>query len=94
MDNFDDSSWLRREPWIVVDPDFKREWLVPQPLHFFLVEDKESGIWSVCDRRLDIPVHGIQAPTREKAIRMFYDWCKRPVPKGRPIPKPMDGVNH
>jgi hypothetical protein len=83
----DDSSWQQREPWVAVDPDFKREWLLPQPLQYFVVKNKDTGMWSVCDRYLDISVAGIHAKTREQAIRQFYKWCKRPVPARRRLPK-------
>jgi hypothetical protein len=83
----DDSTWQKREPWVVVDPDFKREWLLPQPLQYYLVEDKATGTWSVCDRYLDIPAFYPAARTREQAIRRFYKMFKRPIPTGHKLGK-------
>ena len=83
----DFSHWQKREPWVVVDPDFKREWLLPQPLQYYVVKDKTTGLWSVCDRYLDLMVPTTEARTREQPIRRFYKWCKRPVPVGETFSK-------
>lgn len=78
----DDSRWQKREPWVVVDPGFKREWVLPQPLKYYVVKDKDTGLWSVCDRNVDLIVPATEAKTREQAIRQFYKWCERPAPTG------------
>jgi hypothetical protein len=89
-----DSTWQQREPWVVVDPEYKREWVLPQALRYYVVEDREAGIWFICDRWTDLPVHGTEARTRAEAIRMFYTWCKREMPKHATIPRAMPGVAH
>ena len=38
-----DNDDLKSEPWIVVDPFFKREWLIPQGVRYYIVEDKTTG---------------------------------------------------
>lgn len=85
-EHMDDSSWKNREPWVVVDPDFNREWLLPEPLQYYVAKGK-SGNWFVCNRWLDIPVPGTDSPTGEEAIRQFYKWCERPLPTGEKLPK-------
>jgi hypothetical protein len=83
----DASNWVKREPWVVVDPDFKREWLLPQPLQYYVVNDRTSGLWSVCDRYTDLMVPNTEAKTREQAIRRFYKLFNRPVPAGFKLSK-------
>ena len=83
----DDTRWQKREPWVVVDPDFKREWVLPHALQYYVVKDKTSGMWFVCDRYLDLAVETTESKTREQAIRRFYKWCKRPVPAGESFGK-------
>ena len=86
MENFDHSAWKKREPWVVIDPDSKREWVCEQPLRYYVVKSAD-GNWFVCDRWLDVPVIGTKANSREQAIRGFYKWCKRPIPTGDTLPK-------
>src|SRR4051812_4667670 len=40
-DKFDE--WSKREPWVAVDPQFKREWLLPEPLRYYLDHDKDTN---------------------------------------------------
>ena len=89
-----DSAWQQREPWVVVDSDLKREWVVPQPLQYYVVEDRRTGTWFICDRWTDLAIHGTEAPTRPEAIRRFYKWCKREMPEGAAIARAMTGVAH
>jgi len=92
--NMNDTEYQNREPWVVVDPDFKREWVVPQPLQYYVVEDRKAGTWFVCDRWTDLAVHSTESPTRAEAIRRFYKWCKREMPEGATVPRAMSGVAH
>lgn len=89
-----DTSWQNREPWVVVDPDLKREWVVPQPLQYYVVESRTTGMWFICDRWTDSVVPGTEAPTRPEAIRRFYSWCKREMPEGTRIGRALAGVAH
>jgi hypothetical protein len=85
-------NWFNREPWIVQDPGFQREWLVPEPLRYYLTQDG-NGEWSVCDRWLDIP-EGVPQPTREKAIREFYKRMGREIPSGTKLPTFENSKHH
>ena len=71
----------------MVDADFRREWLLPEPLQYFVVKDKQSGLWSICDRNTDLMVSDTEARTREQAIRKFYKLFNRPVPVGESLAK-------
>jgi len=77
-------SWLNREPWIVQDPFFKREWLVPDPLRYYLFKNNNDE-WCVLDRWMDLGV-GKPQSTRNKAIREFYKMIGRKIPTGQPLP--------
>jgi hypothetical protein len=88
-----DSS-QKAEPWAVVDPEFKREWVVPQGLQYYVVEERASGKWFICDRWADTPVPGTEARTRAAAIRAFYKWCGREIPEGTTIEHAPSGVAH
>lgn len=77
-----------REPWNVVDPDYSREWLVPQPLKYYVTQEAKTGEWFVCDRTLDLAVPGTRSQSRAVAIRRFYKWCGRPMPAGTTIVTP------
>ena len=81
----DSKHWKNREPWITQDPEFKREWLHPEPLSYYIQKDT-AGMWSVCDRWLDIP-HGKPAKTRAAAIRQFYKTVGRMIPTGKKLPE-------
>jgi hypothetical protein len=83
----DNTRWQKREPWTVVDPDFKREWVFPHALQYYVVRSKASGLWSICDRNTDLAVPTTESKTREQAIRRFYTWCERPLPKGEKLHK-------
>jgi len=89
-----DTASRQVEPWVVVDPGLKREWMLPQVLQYYLVEDKKAGKWFICDRFNDLAVPGTEASTRPEAIRRFYKWCKREMPKGATIGPAMAGVAH
>lgn len=80
------ATWNKREPWVVVDPDFKREWLVVQPLQYFLHQDKDTQKWFVVDRDMDLYLQRTEANTRSTCIRRFFKLIKRPVPNGTPLP--------
>ena len=73
-------NWQTREPWITQDPDFKRIWLHPEPLRYYLTRDK-SGLWSVVDRWWDLAVTDNYA-TRNQAIRRFYKDYGRKIGRG------------
>lgn len=92
--NANDPLWNEREPWVVLDPDYLREWLVPQPLRFFLVQDQNSGLWSVCERWGDLQVPDTESQNRAVTIRRFYRWCGRKVPEGTTIKPPLPGAQH
>lgn len=81
-------------PWVVVDPLFKREWVVPEPLRYYVVESRQTGKWFICDRWTDEDVPNTEARTRDEAIRLFYEVCNRPMPDGVTIGQPLPGVAH
>lgn len=83
--NMDSKHWKNREPSVTQDPEFKREWLPPEPLRYFVQKDA-VGLWSVCDRWLDIP-YGKPAKTRSAAIRQFYNSIGRTIPTGSKLPE-------
>jgi hypothetical protein len=89
-----ESSYRKKEPWVVVDPDFKREWVVPEPLRYYVVEDRKAGTWFICDRWTDVAVPETDGRTRTDAIRRFYKWCKREMPEGTSIAHTLAGVSH
>lgn len=79
-------NWKKREPWVVQDPEHKREWLPIHPLLFHLHQRKD-GMWIVIDRSMDIAVGGGPYKTREQAIRGFYKNFGRPVPPRTDLPR-------
>ena len=89
-----ESKYNPKGPWVVLDPDFKREWVIPQPLRYFVVEDRKRGTWFICDRWTDFAVPNTEAPTRPEAIRRFYKFCNREMPKGTPISRALPGTEH
>ena len=78
-------NWMKREPWVLVDPDFEREWLSEKPVRYYVHQAKDTGLWSVIDRYLDIGCG--EHKTREEAIREFYKKCGRPIPPGTKLPQ-------
>ena len=74
-----------REPWVVQDPDFKREWLSAEPITHYLHKDKNNE-WMVINRRLDIAATRCHK-TREAAIREFYKSVNRKIPTGTKLKK-------
>jgi len=78
-------SWKSREPWVVQDPEFRREWLLPTPLQYYVHKNKD-GEWTIIDRWMDIHV-GESHASRKKAIREFYKLMGRKIPSGREIPE-------
>ena len=84
-------SWRDREPWAVQDPDFMREWLVPEPLRYYVYHNSDKG-WTVIDRWSDFAVVDYKF-TREAAIKSFYAGFNRPIPVGTII-KEIKNVNH
>lgn len=89
-----DSSSRKLEPWVVVDPEFKREWVLPQALQYYVVENKGTGKWFICDRWTDTALPGTESPTRSETIRRFYQWCKREMPEGTTIGRAAADVTH
>jgi len=89
-----ESDYQNMEPWVVVDQFWKKEWLLPQPVRYFIVQSKATGEWSVCDRWTDLIVHGTESKSRADSIRLFYKWCKREIPDGIAIDRAMPGVAH
>jgi hypothetical protein len=83
----------RIEPWVVVDPELRREWVLPQALKYYIVEDS-AGMWHICDRFTDTFVPGTESRTRAETIRRFYQWCERQMPVGTPIGRAPAGVAH
>ena len=80
-----DTHMHNREPWIVQDPDFKREWLLPEPLQYYLYNPKPKE-WVVINHWWDMQV-GKAYPSREKAIREFYKLqTTRRIPPYRKLP--------
>ena len=79
------NQWKDREPWVVQDPDFKREWLSPEPLRFYVHQNKE-GEWMIIDRWSDL-AHGVYHKSREAAIRAFYKSFERKIPTGTKLPR-------
>jgi hypothetical protein len=88
-----DENLKNFEPWVVFDSDSHLEWLLPQPLRYYVCKASD-GTWFVCDRVHDIPVDGTQAKTRGHTIRLFYELFKREIPIGVEIPQAMPGVSH
>lgn len=86
------NTWARRiwqnPPWVAYDLKFKYEWLLPDPLRYFVVRNKASGDWFVCERSGDLAVPGTHAGTRDDAIRAFYKWAGREIPQDVTIEKP------
>jgi hypothetical protein len=76
----DKDSWMPRAPWVAQDPEFKREWLSPEPLRYYVHQSKE-GEWMIIDRWWDL-AHGEKYRTREAAIRAFYKSFDRRIPTG------------
>lgn len=74
-------SWKSREPWVVQDPEFRREWLSVAPLQYY-VHKNAGGKWVIIDRWRDVQIGDIHA-TRAKAIREFYKLMGRPAPRGQ-----------
>lgn len=79
-------------PWVVFDPDTKAEFVIPKLLHYYVAN--VGGKWFICDRLGDTIVHGTEADTRAKAIRLFYELNGRPIPEGWRIPNPVKGTEH
>ena len=84
----DKDEWKGREPWVVHDPEFKREWLSPEPLQYYVHQDKE-GVWMIIDRWRDL-AHGGCHKSREAAIRAFYKSHGRKIPTGKKLPRCVD----
>jgi hypothetical protein len=91
----DSSLYQKTGPWVAVDldPDSKREWVFPQPLRYYVVEDT-TGTWFICDRWPDHAIPDTKARTREEAIRLFYRWCRREMPEGETVGRSARGVSH
>ena len=87
-------SERKLEPWVVVDPGFRREWVLPQALQYYVVEDRRTGKWFICDRWTDTPVPGTETATRPETIRRFYQWCNREMPEGTTIGRASAEVAH
>ena len=85
-------GWKEREPWIVQDPESQREWLVPQPLRYFVHRNNQDE-WMVIDRWNDIPLNGKLHTSRNKAIREAYKAFGRKLPTGEKIPE-CPNANH
>ena len=81
-------SWKEREPWVVQDPDFKREWLCLEPFRFYMHYDSNPTTvgWVVIDRWSDFAVT-TRCRTRNDAIRAFYKTEGRGIPSGTVIGK-------
>ncbi len=79
---------------MVVDPGLKREWVLPQALQYYVVEDQKAGKWFICDRFSDVSIPATEATTRADAIRRFYKWCGREMPDGTAIDRAPAGVAH
>lgn len=77
--------WRSREPWVVQDPSFKREWLSAEPLRYYLHQNKYDE-WTVIDRWMDLSSGGYHK-TREAAIRAFYKSVNRKIPTGTKLPR-------
>ncbi|MDQ8188647.1 hypothetical protein, partial [Pelagicoccus sp. SDUM812002] len=78
-------QWKSREPWVVQDPDHKREWVMEQPLRYYIHQNKEKE-WRVIDRWYDL-AHGDTHKTRGAAIRAFYKSMDRKIPTGTKLPE-------
>jgi len=87
-------SERKLEPWIAVDPGLKREWVLPNGLQYYVVEDRSTGKWFICDRWTDSAVPNTKAPTRPEAIRLFYKWCNREMPEGTVIGRASTDIAH
>ena len=92
--HWQNAHWQNRDPWVVVDPLFKREWVLHQPIRYYVVHSEDRDEWFICDRWTDGVVHGTEAKTRAQSIRLFYKWCNREMPDGEPMPHVMSGVAH
>jgi hypothetical protein len=88
-----DEDWKNFDPWVVFDSDSKLEWLLPQPLRYYVCEDSD-GTWFVCDRVIDCPLQGTQTKTRGNTIRRFYELFNRKIPIGVELPQAVPGVSH
>jgi hypothetical protein len=89
-----DKSFEKRDPWVVVDPEFMREWVLPTPIRYYIVHDPAEDIWFVCDRWSDLMVPETESPTRDETIRRFYKSCGREMPENVPVPYPTPGISH
>jgi hypothetical protein len=81
-------------PWSVFDPAGKLEYVLAEPLRYYIAKNKDTNTWFICDRWTDTPLHGTQAETRTKSIRLFYEWCKRKMPAGLQFEPPVEGTLH
>lgn len=76
----DSLTWQQQKPYIVVDPDYQREWVLPYPLQYYVVKNNTINTWFICDRDMDFAVPTTESKTRTKTIRSFYKWCNRSIP--------------
>ncbi len=83
-----ESSFRHKGPWVANDLVFKREWVLPEPLRYYVVRDREAGTWFICERFGDVAVPGTLAKTRDAAIKAFYKWVRREIPDDVPIETP------
>lgn len=94
IEQMEETKYKLKGPWVVLDPVFKREWVLPQPLRYYVVEDRQHGTWFVCDRWTDLPVPSTETSTRPEAIRRFYEFCNRQMPEGTRITRALAGTAH
>jgi len=92
-DATDHSDWQTYPPWVVFDAQTKTEWVTPETLRYY-VAYTDTDKWFVCDRFEDSVVHGTEAESRIKAIRLFYGIKKRKIPDGWSIPATYNGAQH
>lgn len=83
---FDDSVVKNRAPFTVSDSVYHREWLLPNPVRYYIAQTEEG--WFACDRITDMEVPGTGASTRKEAIRLFYKLRDRSIPEGDDLPVP------
>ncbi|MGH7980221.1 MAG: hypothetical protein ACREE6_12675 [Limisphaerales bacterium] len=92
MNGVDATEWQYSPPWIVFDPDTKAEFVTLNVLRYYVVRIGDE--WFICDRFNDLAVPGTKAKTRAKAIRLFYELNKRPMPEDWNVPATVNGTDH
>lgn len=65
------NPWRKQPPFVVIDGVYGREWVLTEPLSYYLVLDERTGEWFVNDRDSDFEVPETRAKSRKSAIGRF-----------------------